>query len=195
MPTCPNCSFKLVLLPHRLKYKCALCSKLYPQKEIEDKSFRELNKRERKLDREKLEKELKKLQEGKLRKKQLRKIEKIKKEIRVLFNGHRARNLTIEQKRKNKQKSNRKYNDKNPGKYREMKRRYLNKNREHIYNYLKQWRRNNLSESRIRQRVCHWRRKQRLLADQYLKFSNEKASSIKFYPFPLTFALCELLKK
>lgn len=54
MPTCPNCSYTLVLLQQRNKYKCALCSRLYSQKEIDDKEFRGWNKRQRELAKEEL---------------------------------------------------------------------------------------------------------------------------------------------
>ena len=44
------CSFKLVLLPYRPRYKCAKCGRLFSQKEIENKSFRQWNEKERELD-------------------------------------------------------------------------------------------------------------------------------------------------
>ena len=47
MPRCPNCNYKLVLIEHRRKYKCAKCGKLFSQKEIDDKEFRELNNKRR----------------------------------------------------------------------------------------------------------------------------------------------------
>ena len=47
MPRCLKCNYKLVLLEDRRKYKCAKCGKLFPQKEIDDKEFRELNKGEK----------------------------------------------------------------------------------------------------------------------------------------------------
>jgi len=78
MPRCPNCSYKLVLLSSRPKYKCALCSKLYPKKEIEVKEFQEFNKRRRIEDMESYEKE---------RKEHLTRIREIKKDLRLLFNG------------------------------------------------------------------------------------------------------------
>jgi len=78
MPRCPNCSYKLVLLSSRPKYKCALCSKLYPKKEIEVKEFQEFNKRRRIEDAEKFEKEYKEY---------LVRIKEIKKSLRILFNG------------------------------------------------------------------------------------------------------------
>ena len=45
MPRCPNCSYMLVLLKERNRYKCAKCSGLFSQKKIEDKDFREQNRR------------------------------------------------------------------------------------------------------------------------------------------------------
>jgi DNA-directed RNA polymerase subunit RPC12/RpoP len=39
---CPNCNYSLVLLERRAKYKCALCSKLFPQKEVDDKEFQKM---------------------------------------------------------------------------------------------------------------------------------------------------------
>ena len=59
MPRYPNCSYKLVLLSFRSKYKCALCSKLYPKKEIEVKEFQEFNKKRKIEDLESYEKERK----------------------------------------------------------------------------------------------------------------------------------------
>jgi len=75
MPHCPKCSYKLILLSSRPKYKCALCSKLYSKKEIE---FQEFNKRRRIEDIEVYEKE---------RKEHLVIINEIKKSLKLLFNG------------------------------------------------------------------------------------------------------------
>src|SRR3989344_3548256 len=49
-PRCPNCSFALVLLERRGKYKCSKCSRLFLQKEIDDKTFRQWNVKQRELD-------------------------------------------------------------------------------------------------------------------------------------------------
>ena len=57
MQRCPNCSYALVLLERRGKYKCAKCGKLYPQKQIDDKEFREYNKREKGKDKEDYERQ------------------------------------------------------------------------------------------------------------------------------------------
>lgn len=50
MSRCPNCSYKLVLFSNRPKYKCALCSKLYPQKEIKLRDFLECNKKQKRIE-------------------------------------------------------------------------------------------------------------------------------------------------
>ena len=56
-PQCPDCNYSLVLLTNRGKYKCSLCSKLFPQMEIEHKDFREWNKRQKEVDFEDYKKE------------------------------------------------------------------------------------------------------------------------------------------
>ena len=52
MSRCPKCSYKLILLSNRPKYKCALCSKLYPEKEIELRDFLEWNKQQKTIETE-----------------------------------------------------------------------------------------------------------------------------------------------
>lgn len=52
MSTCTNCSYNLVFLSHRQKYKCAKCSRLFKQKDLENREFRRWNERQRILDRE-----------------------------------------------------------------------------------------------------------------------------------------------
>ena len=54
MPRCLNCSYILVLIEKRRKYKCAKCGSLFFKKYMEDKEFNSINKNQRKLDREKL---------------------------------------------------------------------------------------------------------------------------------------------
>jgi len=47
---CQNCGYLLVLIERRRKYKCSKCSRPYPIREIEDKTFRQWNKTQRILD-------------------------------------------------------------------------------------------------------------------------------------------------
>lgn len=60
MPRCPNCNYALVLLEHRRKYKCAKCSGLFSQREIDDKEFREQNKKRREEAKKEAKREYKK---------------------------------------------------------------------------------------------------------------------------------------
>ena len=80
MPTCPNCSYKVVLLSNRPKYRCALCSRLYSQKHVENKEFREWNKIQKLLDIEEF---------GRLRKEELKGLRRLRKSIKLLFNPPR----------------------------------------------------------------------------------------------------------
>ena len=57
MTKCPNCNYTLVLLEYRQKYKCAKCGRLFFQKEIDAKEFREQNEKEREKDRKQMKKE------------------------------------------------------------------------------------------------------------------------------------------
>ena len=43
MAVCPNCSFVLVVLPKRRRYKCAKCSRLYPERFVDNREFRRYN--------------------------------------------------------------------------------------------------------------------------------------------------------
>ncbi len=54
MSSCPNCFYSLVLLSYRQKYKYAKCSKLFKQKEIDNREFRRWNERQRAWDKENL---------------------------------------------------------------------------------------------------------------------------------------------
>ena len=53
-PRCPNCSYVLVLLSNRWKYKCSKCGRLFYQREAEDKTFRDWNKKQREMDKHNL---------------------------------------------------------------------------------------------------------------------------------------------
>lgn len=106
MPRCPNCFYSLVLLEHRRKYKCAKCGKLFLQKDIDSKEFREWNKKRRKEDKEKIEKEF----EEKLKKKE----------------------LTEEEKKERKLEYQRKYMAKNREAHNKYRREYWAKHRERL---------------------------------------------------------------
>ena len=66
MPRCPNCSYTLVLLEKRRKYKCSKCGKLFLRKEVESKDFRIYNKFQKQKDTEEFDRQ------SKLRRKSLK---------------------------------------------------------------------------------------------------------------------------
>jgi len=52
MAVCPKCSFALVLLPERLRYKCAKCGSLYLQRFIDNREFQRWNRKQREITKE-----------------------------------------------------------------------------------------------------------------------------------------------
>ena len=161
MPRCPNCSYKLVLLSSRPKYKCALCSKLYPKKEIEVEEFQEFNKRRRIEDIESYEKE---------RKENLVRIKEIKKSLRLLFNwfSKTPKGYRKEYYEKNKEKIrqlNREWRLRNREYDLKRKQEYRIKNRE-LIKFKEKLRILNNPESE-RQRQNKWRRDNRAIMRTY----------------------------
>ena len=197
MPRCPNCSYKLVFLEKRLRYKCAKCSRVFLQKFIENRDFRIWNNHRRETEMQELLVEIKQLEEEKHKKKKLRQLNKIAKALRLLFNGHKPRlNLTPEEKRIRKREYNRKWNENNPEKVRAMKRRQLENNREQRYAYLKAWRMSNLDKLRLKQRLTHWRREQVKIAQEELRFNSyvsyTNGLDDSFSTFGLSDQLCSI---
>ena len=204
MSRCPNCSYKLVLLSSRPKYKCALCSKLYPKKEIEIKEFQEFNKRRRIEDAERFDKEYKE---------HLARIKEIKMSLRLLFNGFSKtpKEYRKEYYEKNKEKirqlnkewrlRNREYDLKRKQEYSKKNREILNakakmrrqNNPEPERQRKKLWRDNNLNQMRIYGMIQHYRSKQKTLALQYLE--NEGFEPFNDNPFSSvpTFALSYMI--
>ena len=206
MPRCPNCSYKLVLLSSRPKYKCALCSKLYPKKEIEVKEFQEFNKRRRIEAIEIYEKE---------RKEHLIRIREIKKSLRLLFNGF---SKTPKEYRKE-------YYEKNKDKIKQLNKEWRLRNREYDLNRKQDYRKRNREllntkaklkrqanpeperlKNRIRRAknrdtmrtygmIQHYRTKQKALALQYLENDGYKPSNEEIFHSVPTFALSYLLFK
>jgi transcription initiation factor TFIIIB Brf1 subunit/transcription initiation factor TFIIB len=185
MPRCPNCSYILVLLERRGKYKCAKCGKLYPQKQIDDKEFRGYNKRQREKDKEDYEQQLR---------------------LRLKYKPHRHK---VSSKEKQKKLTDFKavhyalhkgyYRKINAQQYQKFKEKILakaqeryEKNREAILKRNKMWQSNNKERSRethkkyrqanrdkigLINRIAYWRQRQKKLAIEYFKdvliFSDE----------------------
>lgn len=204
MPRCPNCSYKLVLLSSRPKYKCALCSKLYLKKEIEVKEFQEFNKRRRIEDITIYEKEYKE---------HLARIKEIKKSLRLLFNGfsktpkeyrkwyYEKNKEKIRQLNKEWRLRNREYDLKRKKKYSNKNREILNTkaklkrqvNPEPERQRKKLWRTNNQDMIRTYGMIQYYRRKQKALALQYIENEEFKPSNEDAFHSVPTFALSRLL--
>jgi len=204
MPRCPNCSYKLVLLSSRPKYKCALCSKLYSKKEIEVKEFQEFNKRRRIEDAERFDKEYKE---------HLARIKDIKKSLRLLFNGFSKTSKEYRKKyyEKNKEKIrhlNREWRLRNREYDLKRKQEYSKKNRELLNAKAKLKRQANPEPERLKNRsyraknrdmmrtygmIQHYRTKQKALALQYLENEDFKPSNEEIFHSVPTFALSYLL--
>src|SRR3990167_8901931 len=190
MPRCPNCLYKLVLLSSRPKYKCALCSKLYPKKEIEVKEFQEFNKRRRIEDIE-IKKSLKLLFNGfSQTPKEYRKgyYEKNKEKIRQLNREWRLRNREYDLKRKQE------YSKKNRELLNAKAKLKRQANPELERRRKKLWREDNQNMMRVYGMIQHYRRKQKTLALQYLENEDFKPSNEHMFHSVPTFALSYLLK-
>lgn len=170
MPRCPNCSYILVLLEKRAKYKCAKCGKLFLQKEIDDKEFREYNKREKEKEKDDFQKNLK------LRRKRLKPRRNIQSQA---IKQKKLHEYQIRHYQENKDL----YKKINALNYIKHKNSILNKARERyklnteaILKRNKNWRLNNLGkvklskekyrkinieETRLNQRIIDWRQAQR----------------------------------
>jgi len=138
----------LVLLSHRQKYKCAKCSRLYYQKPIEDREFREWNEKQRNINK------------NELKRKRNRDWNKDNKDYRKEYY------------RKNKEKIKQKANEHYYNKKDHIlahKRIY----RQHSKDKYNEWRREyrNIKKERIRllTRISFWRDKQKKLALRMLE--------------------------
>jgi len=122
MTVCPKCSYSLVLLEKRRRYKCAKCGRLYMQKPIEDIGFRRWNEKQREFTREEAEKEL----------------EQLWSEYRNL-NNHTWQMLTEEEKLQKKKD----YYQKNRAKLLEMSKSWAKNNKDKASLHKKNYRQNN----------------------------------------------------
>ncbi|MAH07591.1 hypothetical protein CMI38_05080 [Candidatus Pacearchaeota archaeon] len=145
MPTCQNCNYELVLLP-RGKYKCSICSKLYPPKKVESKSFRTWNQKQRELD----------IHNDKLdHKNKVSEKREIRKFIRQLFNGlPKTRKQIYEEYKEVQYQKKKLWIQNNKDKYLEMRRKMREKYRQRIRGYAN---------------LYYYRKKQKALALHYLR--------------------------
>lgn len=141
MPRCPSCSYILVLLEKRGKYKCAKCGKLFLQKEVDNKEFMEWNKQQRGKDKEDFDKQLK------LRRKSLKSRKKVD---------------PIEQQKKLKEYRSAYYR-KNRAKILTQKKEYRRRTKTQQNNYRRNYRAKNNTLTQILSRIHYWRQMQKEL--------------------------------
>lgn len=206
MSRCPNCSYVLVFLSDRAKYKCAKCSGVFPQKEIDNKEFRNWNKRQKELDKENLKQTIKqertinrirvskpKLspEERKLREKEYNKTHYNKNKDKILskqrekyWENHEKELGRCRIYRENNRKKKSIYNKK-----------WIQANKEHYKQWLKSYLNNNKTENKLKKRLGHWRNKQKLLTLQFFKNEHSGVSNTKSQKVLPTFLHSELLNK
>ena len=175
MPRCPHCNYALVLLEHRRKYKCAKCSRLHSQKEIDDREFVIWNKQER-------EKDKQSLTEKKGKQKQLTEFEKRQK----------MREYYLTWRNKNPDSYIRHYN-RNKERILARQKEYRNKNGQALKEKRQTKKMQNIEEWRRLERIKYLRLKQRELAQEYLEFEVIKAYKTEIDESLPTFALSDLL--
>lgn len=148
MPRCPNCSYILVLLEERGKYKCAKCSKLFLKKEVEDKEFRELNKQQRENDKKEFNKQLK------LR----RKILKPRKMVDPIEQQKKVREYGLT------------YYYRNRRRILTARKKAYRENKDSFNEARNKYRKNHINETRIMWRLDYWRRMQKEIVMETLLY-------------------------
>lgn len=179
MPRCPNCSYELSLLQQRSRYKCAKCSCLFSQIKIDNKEFREWNKRQRQADIENImPKKRPRLSEEERKAKPLP-----KKRIKLTKEDHLAREK--ERYRKNREKEIERcriYRENNKEKRRLYNQLWREKNEERYNQWLQSYLEQNRENDKLKKRLGYWRTKQSNLAIGSLMCSPEILEGI---PIPL----------
>ena len=191
MSRCPNCSYKLVLLSNRPKYKCALCSKLYAIKEIELKDFLEFNKNQRVSDIELHEKEtIKRNIELKSIKQQLRQLFSLKLDKKQYAKEYYQNNKEVIKTKSRQWRLNNLDYD------RQRKLDYYYKNQGKIIQKSKS--NINLDVKRLNQtnwRIQYYKTQQKLLALQYLENEAYRPQILKFFDSVSRKLLADLLEQ
>ena len=160
MAKCPNCSYTLVLLEYKQKFKCPKCGRLFPQQKIELIEFNKFNKTERIKDKEVIEVDKnKKYKQPKLS-------EFTKKQDNIV----RAKNWRKAHPDYNAEQC-RKYLSKNKFKVLSIQRAYHLKYKPQINERRKQLYHENIEYNRLKARLKNWRKEQNALA--VLFFENE----------------------
>lgn len=187
MARCTKCSYLLVLLPKRNKYKCSKCGSLFSQKGIDNKEFREWNKRQRIQDLENIKPERKpriKLSEEERKRRA--------KESAKRWRENNKEKLLAKQ-RENYWKNHEKelercriYRENNKEKKALTNKKWLEKNKEHYKQWLKTYLEKNRGKDLLKKRLSYWRAKQKALALRELENIGEKAYNADIFISPPT---------
>jgi len=182
MIRCPNCFYELALLEKRRKYKCAKCGKLFPQKEIENKEFREWNKKRRKEERDKVNKELELRKQKRKRSKPLSKEEWEEWMRKKLEKSRKAQAKYREENREEYNAKKKDYWAWNKKRLTEKRRENYEKRKPQISAQQKLYRENN----KVLRRINALRYEQKLLAVKMFEINLEKASTLQIQkPLPI----------
>ncbi len=131
MTVCPKCSYALVLLPKRRRYKCAKCSSLYLEKFIDSREFRRFNQIQRDLTREEAEIESK------------RRFEEAWNACKLVNKPQRQKLIEEEKKQKRKE-----YYQKTKERILRHAKEYYQKNKEKVFEKNRTWAQNNIEKAR-----------------------------------------------
>lgn len=153
MPQCPNCSYLLVFLSNRLKYKCAKCGRLFLQKSTENRHFKVWNTTQRKIDKHNINIKQKRI---KLTPEQ----KKLKIKQWKLDNIDKCREY------------NRKHYEDNRDKILAKKKIYRQLAKDNHNKWRKRYRKKLIQRTRLLARIQYWRVQQAKLTQQHLKNSN-----------------------
>ena len=148
MPRCPNCYYLLVLLEKRRRYKCSKCGRVFLKKEIDDKDFREWNKKQRKIDKENIKrpKRVKTSQETKMALKP---------------RGRPKSKFSLEEQREKRLKQKHEWRIKNHEKIKRWRKDKSNQKKLSLAQ--EKYRQVNKDRVQMNKRLCYWRMKQKNL--------------------------------
>lgn len=164
MAICPKCSYSLVLLPKRLRYKCAKCGGLYLQKPIEDREFRRWNEKQREFTREGLEQDFEQLWN-------------VYKDLNPPERKpSKPRSRLSEEEKKQKYKE---YYQKSRERILKHAKEYYQKNKEKVFEKSRTWAQNNIEKARKISLEYYYRNKKRLDAKRRKRYILTKVLALQ----------------
>ena len=203
MPTCPNCSYSLVLLSYRGRYKWAKCSKLFSQKTIDNRSFRLWNQKQREIDLHNLLVEIKqkkpirtKISRAKVsRAEQKQTVREYRKKYALM---NKEKLLAYQRARywKNHEQELERcriYREKNTAKRNLTNKLWVAKNKDHHHQWLRSYLEKNKERDKLKKRLGYWRLQQAKLAEEILQNKVTRVYTRDVYHSFSTFGLSELL--